>query len=133
MQPVPINRLPMEKILIIEDHAEIRLLIRATLDEEHREISEAADAASGWDAALQIRPDIVLLDIMMPGGMDGLELCRRLKTDARTCQAKVVLVSARGHRNDVSIGLDAGADDYILKPFSPERLAQTVRTLCLPE
>lgn len=133
MQPLPINRLPMEKILIIEDHAEIRLLIRATLDEEHREISEAADAASGWDAALQIRPDIVLLDIMMPGSMDGLELCRRLKTDARTSQAKVVLVSARGHRNDVSIGLDAGADDYILKPFSPERLAQTVRTLRLRE
>lgn len=118
----------MEKILIVEDQSEIRKLLRLTLRADDREIVEAIDGASGWDTALQIRPDIVLLDIMLPGDLDGLQLCRRIKSHAQTCHAKVVLVSARGHRNDMAIGRDAGADDYLLKPFSPQRLLDVVQS-----
>jgi DNA-binding response OmpR family regulator len=100
-----------------------------TLKADGRELTEAVDGASGWDAALRVRPDFVLLDIMMPGEPDGLQLCRRIKADALTRAAKVVLISARGHRNDMAIGREAGADDYLLKPFSPQRLIEVIRAL----
>jgi len=116
----------MKQILIIEDQPEIRKLFRMTLTREGRTISEATDGESGWRAVVKIQPDVVLLDIMMPGDPDGLQLCERIKSDESTRHAKVVLVSARGHRNDMLIGRQAGADDYLLKPFSPQRLADVV-------
>ena len=119
----------MQQILIVEDQPEIRKLLRMTLARADREISEAIDGASGWQAALRVCPDIVLLDIMMPGDPDGLQLCERIKSDAATRKAKVVLVSARGHRNDMVIGRQAGADDYLLKPFSPQRLVEVIDAL----
>jgi DNA-binding response OmpR family regulator len=119
----------MKKILIVEDHPEIRNLMRLTLKEGDFEVHDADDAASGWDAVLRLQPEIVLLDIMMPGEMDGLQLCRRIKDDDRTRATQVVLVSARGHRNDIAIGLDAGADDYLLKPFNPFRLLEVIALL----
>ena len=119
----------MKKILIVEDAPEIRKLVRLTLGRPDRSITEAVDGASGWQAALRLQPDIVLLDIMMPGDPDGLQLCQRIKSDPQTCHAKVVLVSARGHRNDMVIGRQAGADDYLLKPFSPLRLVEVVEAL----
>jgi len=119
----------MTRVLIVEDEAAIRSLVRMTLADTGFELTEAVDAASGWEAALQTQPEIILLDIMMPGGMDGLQLCQRLKADARTQSAKVVLVTARGHRNDIGIGREAGADEYLLKPFSPQRLVELVQIL----
>jgi DNA-binding response OmpR family regulator len=119
----------MKKILIVEDQPDIRKLMRLTLEADDREIAEAADGASGWEAVMRIRPDIVLLDIMMPGDLDGLQLCRRIKATDLTRETKVVLVSARGHRNDMIIGREAGADDYLLKPFSPQRLLELVQLL----
>lgn len=119
----------MKHILIVEDQPEIRHLVRMTLDAPDYQLSEAADAEAAWSAALQTPPDLVLLDIMMPGPLDGLQLCQRLKTDARTGGAKVVLVSARGHRNDIDIGRRSGADDYLVKPFSPARLLEVVEQL----
>jgi DNA-binding response OmpR family regulator len=122
----------MKKILIVEDQPELRLLVRATLEEEGVEILECANADEGWREALRLSPDLIVLDIMMPGQMDGLQLCRRLKTTAATQRAKVVLISARGHRNDMAIGKDAGADDYLMKPFSPARLRDVVERLLMP-
>ena len=119
----------MTRVLIVEDEASIRSLVRLTLADTGLELTEAVDGASGWEAALKVQPDVILLDIMMPGGIDGLQLCQRLKADERTRSAKVVLVSARGHRNDISIGREAGADDYLLKPFSPQRLVDLVQRL----
>ena len=119
----------MNTLLIIEDHAEIRSLIRATLEQDDIEIIEAADASTGWELVQRLHPAIVLLDIMMPGEIDGLDLCRRIKADVTTRATKVVMVSARGHRNDMTIGQEAGADDYLLKPFSPVRLMETVERL----
>jgi DNA-binding response OmpR family regulator len=120
------------KILIVEDQADLRKLMQMTLELDDHELHEAGDAESGWDVALAVLPDLVLLDIMMPGTIDGLDLCRRLKADPRTARTKVVLVSARGHRNDMQIGLDAGADDYLLKPYSPMRLIEVVAAMAPP-
>lgn len=116
------------KILIVEDHAHLRRLMALSVGREH-DVIGAIDAASGWEAALAEPPDLALLDVMLPGSIDGLELCRLIKNDPRTCHTKVVLVSGRGHRNDMLIGRAAGADDYVIKPFSPSRLAAVVEGL----
>ncbi|MBB2487605.1 response regulator [Mitsuaria sp. WAJ17] len=95
-----------------------------TLEDEDLEILECADAATGEILAREGRLDAGVLDVMMPGLLDGLELCRRLKADPVLSGIKVLMVSARGHRNDVLIGRQAGADEYLIKPFSPARLAE---------
>ena len=120
------------KILIVEDQPEIRKLLRLTLAGGQHELTEAVDGASGWDAVRLIQPDLVLLDIMMPGEPDGLQLCRQIKAFEGTRAAKVVLISARGHRNDMAIGREAGADDYLLKPFSRQRLLEVIQALTTP-
>lgn len=114
-----------KKLLVIEDQTEIRQLLRMTLEEdENLEIFECADTATGEILIREIRPDAVVLDVMMPGPFDGLELCRRVKADPTLSAIKILMVSARGHRNDVMIGRQAGADEYLIKPFSPQRLAE---------
>ncbi|MDL5034596.1 response regulator [Pelomonas sp. APW6] len=116
-----------KKLLVVEDQSEIRQLLRMTLEDDDLEIFECADAATGEILARQIMPDAIVLDVMMPGPFDGLELCRRLKTDPTMSAIKVLMVSARGHRNDVLIGRQAGADEYLVKPFSPQRVAEQLR------
>ena len=119
----------MHKILIVEDQADIRMLLRTTLEDEDVEMRECGRADEGWAETQRWQPDLVLLDIMMPGDMDGLDLCRLIKGTPATQRAKVVLASARGHRNDMRIGLEAGADDYLMKPYSPARLREVVMRL----
>ena len=119
----------MKKILIVEDHADIRRLIRMTLEFEDCEIHEAADAPTGWDMVRELMPDVVLLDVMMPGALDGLDLCRAMKTDARLRQVPVIVLSARGGSADREAGLQAGADAYLVKPFSPMQLLELLGTL----
>ncbi len=112
----------MKKILIVEDHADIRRLIRMTLEFEDCEIHEAGDAPTGWDLARQVQPDLVLCDVMMPGALDGLDLCRAIKADPQLRSVPVVVLSARGNRADRDAGTQAGADAYLVKPFSPMEL-----------
>ncbi len=112
----------MHKILIVEDHADIRRLIRMTLEFEPVEIHEAPDAIVGLEEARALRPDLVLLDVMMPGGMDGLELCRALRADPALAEVPVVVLSARGQASDRQAAMDAGANAYLVKPFSPMQL-----------
>jgi len=119
----------MKKILIVEDHADIRRLIRMTLEAGEYEISEAADAQGGWDLARRGHPDVVLLDVMMPGEIDGLDLCLALKVDPTFANTKVVMLSARGGSADREAGLRAGADAYLVKPFSPMELLALVDEL----
>ncbi|WP_374673175.1 response regulator transcription factor [Ideonella sp.] len=118
----------MSKILIIDDHPDIRRLVRLTLEFEDHQIMEAVDGRIGLEAARQWKPDIVLLDVMMPG-MDGLETCRRLKAEPALAHTRVVLLTARGSSADRSAGLAAGADEYVVKPFSPLTLLQLVDQL----
>ena len=112
----------MKKILIVEDHADIRRLIRMTLEFEDCEIYEAADAAAGWTLVNFVKPDLVLLDVMMPGDVNGLELCLAIKIDPSLAGVKVIILSACGSSADCQAGMQAGADAYMVKPFSPMQL-----------
>lgn len=119
----------MKKILIVEDHSDIRRLIRMTLEFEDCEIHEAPDAHTGWDMVRELKPDLVLADVMMPGALDGLDLCRAIKSDVTLRQVPVVILSARGSRDDREAGLAAGADAYLVKPFSPMQLLELLGAL----
>ncbi len=120
----------MKRILIIEDQSDIRELIRLTLEMDDRiEIHEASSGAAGLDAAYRLGPALVLLDVMMPGELDGFQVCERLRADARTRRAKVVMLSARTAAEDMQRARQAGADDYLTKPFSPRQLLSVVGRL----
>lgn len=108
----------MKKILIVEDHADIRKLLRMTLEFEDCEILEAADGDSGLLIALLETPDVVLLDVMMPGVMNGLDVCRAIKREPLLKNTRVIMLTARGQSGDREAGMAAGADDYMVKPFS---------------
>ncbi len=118
-------------VLIVDDHADIRRLIRMTLEFEDYQIHEAADGESALQLAAALRPDVVLLDVMMPGALDGLEVCARLKADPRFAGMQVILLSARGQARDREAGLRAGADSYMVKPFSPLQLIDHLASLPL--
>jgi DNA-binding response OmpR family regulator len=117
----------MKKILIVEDHADIRKLLHMTLEFEDYQILEAADGDHAWELAHQVRPDIVLLDVMMPGKLNGLDVCRNVKGDPALRHTKVVMLTARGQSQDREAGFAAGADDYLVKPFSTLNVLETLR------
>ncbi len=119
----------MKRVLIVEDQADIRKLIRMTLEFEDYEIQEASDGASGLRVAREFKPDLMLLDVMMPGELDGLQVCQRIKRDEATRHIRVVLLTARGQARDRETGRDAGADEYLVKPFSPLQLIETIERL----
>lgn len=122
----------MKKILIVDDHADIRRLIRMTLEFEDYAIEEAADGESALRAAQAMQPDLVLLDVMMPGPVNGLEVCRRLRAGTTTSAPRVIMLSARGQASDREAGLQAGADTYLVKPFSPLQLINCIAQLWAP-
>lgn len=116
----------MKTILIVEDHADIRKLIRMTLETEEYAIHEATDGDSGQHMMQTIRPDLILLDVMLPGKVDGLQLCKNIKSDDALKHTPVVLLTARGQVGDREAGLAAGASAYLAKPFSPLQLIDTI-------
>jgi DNA-binding response OmpR family regulator len=116
----------MKKILIVDDQADIRKLMKVLLDFRYEvlqsaNVDEASQIVSSWN------PDVILLDIMMPG-MNGLEWCKKLKGEDSGKAIKVIMVSARATKNDIETGMFAGADDYIVKPFSPMKLLSAIET-----
>ena len=113
-------------VLIVEDHADIRRLIRMTLELEDCRIHEAATVEAGLASIGEQVPDLVLLDVMMPGALDGLDLCRAIKAHPAMQHVKVVVLSALGGSADRAAGLSAGADAYLVKPFSPMELLALV-------
>lgn len=119
----------MKRILIVEDQPDIRKLIRMTLEFEDYEIHEATDGAFGLRMAKAVKPDLILLDVMMPGELDGLQVCQRVKADADLRATRVVLLTARGQVRDREAGQVAGADEYLVKPFSPLQLIDTLERL----
>lgn len=119
----------MRKLLVVEDQADIRSLIRATLEFEEFELHEAEDGVSGLHKACALRPAIMLLDVMMPGELDGIQVCERIKSDNATRSTKVVLLTARGQKSDLDVGKRAGCDAYLVKPFSPLQLIETIEQL----
>lgn len=117
-----------KRILIIEDEEDIRELIRYTLDREGFGVSEAGTGEAGLRSAADRNPDLVLLDLMLPG-KDGLSVCRELKGDEATRNIPVIMVTARGEESDIVAGLELGAEDYVIKPFSPKVLAARIRSV----
>lgn len=113
-------------VLITDDQADIRKLVRMTLDTADVELYEADNAASALDLIYRIRPKVVLMDIMMPGEMDGLDACRQIKVDADLARTVVIMLTARGQQADLDAGKTAGADAYLVKPFSPLELLDMV-------
>ncbi len=117
-----------EKVLLIEDDEDIQELIRYNLDREGHDIKSAISAEDGLMMASSWEPDIVLLDLMLPG-MDGLDACRQLKSNDTTSKIPVIMVTAKGEESDIVLGLELGADDYIVKPFSPKVLVARIRAV----
>jgi len=116
-------------ILIADDNDVMRKLLSLTLQNKKVDLIEARSGREAWQKVLFKRPKIVLLDIMMAGELDGLDVCRRIKTDPILADTKVVLVTGRGHLEDIEEGKRSGADFYLVKPFSPLHLIDALREL----
>jgi DNA-binding response OmpR family regulator len=114
------------KILVVEDDTDIRELLQYSLSREGCEVSVAADGRAALQTAKRTVPDLVLLDLMLPG-TDGLEVCRQLRADRATSGAAIIMVTAKGEESDVVLGL--GADDYVLKPFKTNELLARVKAV----
>lgn len=117
-----------EKILVIEDDDDIQELVTYNLVREGYLVTSCTSGENGLDTARRLLPDLILLDLMLPG-MDGLETCRLLRGDHRTSAIPIVMITAKGEEADVVTGLEVGADDYIVKPFSPKVLVARVRNI----
>jgi DNA-binding response OmpR family regulator len=118
----------MAKILIAEDERDIRELITFTLTFAGHEIVQASNGAEAVEIAQQAMPDLIMMDVRMPR-MTGYEACRAIKQIETIKHIPVVFLSAKGQDDEVSDGLDAGAIDYIMKPFSPTELAEKIANL----
>jgi len=116
------------KILIVEDDADIRELLQYSLAREGNDVVVAADGRAALVAARRMLPDLVLLDLMLPG-TDGLEVCRQLRGERATAGAAIIMVTAKGEESDVVLGLGLGADDYVLKPFKTNELVARVKAV----
>ena len=116
------------RVLIVDDEAPIRLLCRVNLEAEQMEVLEAGDGPSGLEAARKERPDVILLDVMMPG-LDGWRVAEELLEDPATSSIPIVFLTARAELRDRARGLDLGGLDYVTKPFNPVELAPLIREL----
>ncbi|MHB8471170.1 MAG: response regulator transcription factor [Gaiellaceae bacterium] len=119
---------PVTRVLVIDDEPPIRLLCRVNLEAEGMEVLEAADGPAGLEQARAERPDVVLLDVMMPG-LDGWRVAEHLLEDERTNEIPIIFLTARAEFRDRARGLDIGGVDYVTKPFNPLELAPLVREL----
>jgi DNA-binding response OmpR family regulator len=115
----------MRTLLIADDESGIRSLVKMTLQRKQYEILEASDGEEALALARKYHPELVLLDVMMPG-LTGFEVCRALKDDPATASATVVMLTAKAQDSDRAEGLAAGADDYFTKPFSPIALLRKI-------
>jgi len=120
--------MPSQTILVVEDEENILELIRYNLAKEGYRVICAPNGEQGLEAARSELPDLILLDLMLPG-LDGLAVCRELKREPETQDISVIMVTARGEESDVVRGLELGADDYVTKPFSPKVLLSRVKAV----
>jgi DNA-binding response OmpR family regulator len=118
----------MARILIAEDERDIRDLITFTLRFAGHEVIAAANGEEAYEKALKEKPDLILMDVRMPR-MTGYEACKRMKAEPTTKNIPVAFLSAKGQEAEVNTGLEVGAVEYILKPFSPDQLTERVKLL----
>lgn len=117
------------KLLIVDDQPEIRNLLTITLNADNHELHHANDWITALAMVGSVKPDLVLLDIMMPGEFDGFEVCRRIKSDPELSSISIMIVSARSQLADIYKGMESGADEFLTKPFSPLALMEKVSLL----
>jgi two-component system response regulator MtrA len=118
----------MARIVVADDDADIRDLVVFKLEQSGHDVVAVGDGAAAVQASQDAVPDLVILDLMMPG-MGGLDACRALRADAELTRIPVILLTARAQESDIEHGFDAGADDYVVKPFSPRELASRVSAM----
>ena len=118
----------MHKVLLVDDHEEIRRLMRIALGKEF-DVIEAGTGDEALEMIRQERPHLVLLDIMMPGGLDGLDVLKIVKSTPELADTLVVMLTARGQNRDQEAGIARGADGYFIKPFSPLTLRDFIRDM----
>ena len=116
------------KIAVIEDEVDIFEVINYNLSKEGFDVCSALDGEEGLALIKKEVPDLVLLDLMLPG-LDGIEICRKLKTDYSTRSIPIIMVTAKGEESDIVLGLGMGADDYMVKPFRPRELMARIRSV----
>ena len=114
-------------LLVIEDDPDILELIKYNLENEGYKVHTSKNGELGLEQAKTIQPDLVLLDIMLPG-MDGLAVCRKLRENPATTHLPIIMLTAKGEENDIVLGLELGADDYMVKPFGIKELKARIRT-----
>ncbi|MET9849272.1 response regulator transcription factor [Streptomyces ossamyceticus] len=118
----------MARVLVADDDADIRDLVAFKLTQSGHQVTAVEDGMAALRALREGPPDLVLLDIRMPG-MSGLDVCRELRAAQETASLPVILITARSQEGDVELGFSAGADDYIVKPFSPRELSSRVNAV----
>jgi len=117
-----------QKVLIVDDEDNIRMLVRFNLEKAGYEVFEAEDGRKAIEMAINLAPDIIILDLMLPG-IDGLEVCRNLKRNPRTAALPIIMLTAKSDEIDRVIGLELGADDYMTKPFSQRELVARIKAV----
>ncbi len=117
-----------QTILVIEDEAAIRDMLKFTLSASGYLVREAPDAEAGWKIALEDKPDLILLDWMLPG-MSGVAFAQKVRQNSQTQSLPIIMLTAKGEEEDQVKGFDSGADDYVVKPFSPRALVARVQAL----
>jgi DNA-binding response OmpR family regulator len=118
----------LAKVLVIDDEKDIVSLLRYHLEKSGFQCLEGMDGASALRLVREHHPDLLILDLMLPG-MDGLEICRQLRQDAATVRLPILMLTAKAEEVDRVVGLEVGADDYVVKPFSPRELVARVRAI----
>jgi two-component system cell cycle response regulator len=122
------NGFMSKKILLADDEEDIKVVLKMFLESKGYEVCTAFDGLDTIDQVKREQPDVILLDIMMPL-IDGFEVCKKLKADPTTAQIPVIMLSAASHAESIKRGLDAGAIDYLVKPFEPEHLQKLLGKL----
>jgi phosphate regulon transcriptional regulator PhoB len=118
----------MTKVLVIDDEKDIVALLRYHLEKAGFQCVEGMDGAAALRLIREHHPDLVILDLMLPG-MDGLEICRQLRQDAATVRLPILMLTAKAEEVDRVVGLEVGADDYVVKPFSPRELIARIKAI----
>jgi two-component system alkaline phosphatase synthesis response regulator PhoP len=116
------------RVLVIDDEKDLIELVRYNLEKEGFQVNSALNGEAGMAAALRELPDIIIIDLMLPG-VDGLEVCRFLRADSRTAHIPIIMLTAKSAESDRILGLELGADDYVTKPFSPRELTARIKAV----
>jgi two-component system alkaline phosphatase synthesis response regulator PhoP len=116
------------RILVIDDEKDLIELVRYNLENDGFSVRDAMDGEAGLAMAVREHPDVILIDLMLPG-MDGLEVCRSLRSNERTAHIPLIMLTAKSAESDRVLGLELGADDYITKPFSPRELTARIKAV----